>query len=275
MPELPEVEFARRTLVRWLSGREVVHAHASRGRTFRGASPEAFERIRGRLLFAERKGKYLMLGFEDGLGALAHLGMTGKFVKRPSGEPEPYSRARLELDSGEAIHFRDPRMFGRIEPAPSNRVRELPVIQALGRDPLNEGLTGAQLAEAVGRSGQPLKVALMDQARIAGLGNIHAAEALYRARINPARAPKTLTRAEWSTLARSIHATFSFALEAEGGAEEIEYVEEPGAENPFLIYGRAGERCGRRGCGATVRSFVQGGRTTHYCPRCQPARRRA
>jgi formamidopyrimidine-DNA glycosylase len=274
MPELPEVEFARRTLVRWLAGREVVHAHATRTRTFRGASPEAFERIRGRLLFAERKGKYLMLGFEDGLGALAHLGMTGKFVKRPSGAAEPYSRARLELDSGEAIHFRDPRLFGRIEPAPSARVRELPVIRALGRDPLNEGLSGAQLAEAVGRSGQALKVALMDQSRIAGLGNIHAAEALYRAKLNPARAPRSLSRAEWSSLARSIHATFAFAFEAEGEGDEIDYVEEPGAENPFLVYGRAGERCGR-GCGARVRSFVQGGRTTHYCPRCQPVRRRA
>ena len=111
----------------------------------------------------------------------------------------------------------------------------------------------------------------MLQAAAAGLGNIHAAEALYRARVNPSRAPRSLSKAEWAALARGIHATFAFALEAEGGVEELEYVEEPGADNPFLVYGRAGERCGV-GCGAKVRSFAQGGRTTHYCPRCQPAR---
>ncbi len=109
----------------------------------------------------------------------------------------------------------------------------------------------------------------MDQGRVAGLGNIHAAEALFRARLHPARSPKSLTDTEWRTLTRGIHAALAFALD-EADEDEIAYVEEPGTENPFLIYGRAGGPCRR--CRTKVRSFTQGGRTTHYCPNCQPRR---
>jgi formamidopyrimidine-DNA glycosylase len=268
MPELPEVEIARRNLLRWFDGRRVVRAEADRrARTFRGADPGVFEQIRGRLEDASRHGKYLLLFFESGRGALAHLGMTGKFVRRPEGHLEPYSRARFHLDDGNVIHYRDPRLFGRIEPAPSGALRALPVVRALGLDPVVDGLTAGSLARAVGPSRQDLKVALMDQTRIAGLGNIHAAEALFRARIHPARKPATLRPEEWRRLARAIHSTLRFALESEE-SEEIEYVEEPGTDNPFKIYGRAGEPC--PSCRTKVQSFTQGGRTTHFCPRCQP-----
>lgn len=270
MPELPEVEIARRQLERWLKDRRVVRAEAQQGaRTFRGAKPEEFERIRGRLLDAHRRGKYLLLTFEHDRGALAHLGMTGKFVKRPPGHTEPYSRARFVLDDGQVVHFRDPRLFGRIEPAPAAALRDLPAFKALGVDPVVDGLTPQRLQEAIGASKQDLKVALMDQSRIAGLGNIHAAEALYRAGLHPGRKAKSLTPEEWRRLARGIHATISFALDSEDG-DEIEYVEEPGAPNPFKIYGRAGEPCPK--CQTVVRSFTQGGRTTHFCPTCQPKR---
>lgn len=268
MPELPEVEIARRNLLRWFDGRRVLRAEADhRARTFRGADPRDFEQIRGRLEEASRRGKYLLLSFEEGRAALAHLGMTGKFVRRPEGHVEPYSRARFHLDDGQVIHYRDPRLFGRIEPVPSRALRELPVVRSLGVDPVVDGLTPKSLARAVGGSRQDLKVALMDQSRVAGLGNIHAAEALFRARIHPARKPLTLRPEEWRRLARAIHTTLRFALESED-SEEIEYVEEPGTENPFKIYGRAGEPC--PSCRMKVQSFPQGGRTTFFCPRCQP-----
>jgi len=269
MPELPEVEFARLGLERWLRRARVVKAQAEPTRTFRGAKRARFTRLQGRLERAERKGKYLLLTFEENQGLLAHLGMTGKFVRRKAGQREPYSRARLLLDDGQVIHFLDPRMFGRFEPVPADTLWELPVIRALGVDPLLEGLTARTLQEAVGDSRQPLKVALMDQSRVAGLGNIHAAEALYRARLHPARKPGSLTPEEWQRLARAIHTGLRFALEAEQG-EEIEYVEEPGAPNPFLVYGHAGQPCRR--CGTVVQSITQGGRTTHFCPGCQPLR---
>jgi formamidopyrimidine-DNA glycosylase len=268
MPELPEVEIARRNLLRWFDGRRVVRAEADlQARTFRGADPITFEEIRGRLEDASRRGKYLLLAFEHGRGLLAHLGMTGKFVRRPEGRVEPYSRARFHLDDGHVIHYRDTRLFGRLEPVPSSQLRELPVVRALGIDPVVDGLTAKSLARAVGRSGLDLKVALMDQTRIAGLGNIHAAEALFRARLHPARKPATLRPEEWRRLAHAIRATVRFALESED-SEEIEYVEEPGTENPFKIYGRAGEPCPV--CRTRVQSFTQGGRTTHFCPSCQP-----
>ncbi len=266
MPELPEVEFARRSLVRWFEGRRVVRSEAEPGvRTFRGSDPEAFARIRGALVSAKRRGKYLLLSFERGQGVLAHLGMTGKFVRRPKGQPEPYSKARWLLDDGAVIHFRDPRMFGRIEVVPADALPELEVVRRLGIDPLEDGLTGPRLRDRLEQSGQDIKVALMNPARIAGLGNIHAAEALFRAGIHPTRKPGTLTAEEWRKLSRGILQTIRFALDNEDD-DEIAYVEE-GGENPFLVYGRAGEPCPR--CGTEVKSFTQAGRTTHFCPRCQ------
>src|SRR5271154_6945235 len=120
MPELPEVEIARRNLERWLEASELTGAEADRTRIFRGASRRAFEKLRGRLVFADRRGKTLLLGFEGNQGFLSHLGMTGKWVRRPSGQLEPYSRSRLWLADGSVVHYRDPRLFGRIQPGPAD-----------------------------------------------------------------------------------------------------------------------------------------------------------
>ena len=271
MPELPEVELARRQLVRWFKGREVVRAEAEKARTFRSGKRSEFEKLKGPLKRADRRGKYLMLEFGNGAGLMAHLGMTGKFVKRAAGVTEPYSRARWVLDSGEVIHFRDPRMFGEMLAAPAAGLAKLKAVAKLGFDPLVDGITVEQLKDGIATSKQGIKVALMDQERVAGLGNIHAAEALFRAKIHPARVPKTLKDAEWQLLVDSIQAALDFGLSEQGADhEEIEYVEEPGANNPFLIYGRAGEPC--KVCGTMVKSFHQAGRTTFFCPHCQPKR---
>ena len=269
MPELPEVEIARRNLERWLKPRRVVKAEAEKTRIFRGGDRGAFAKLKGRLAWTQRRGKYLLVAFEGGEGFLSHLGMTGKWVRRKAGEEEPYSKARLHLDDRTVIHFRDPRMFGRIEPAPAERLESLPAFAQLGVDPLEDGLPAKALEAAVGRTRQAIKVALMDQRRIAGLGNLHAAEALFRARLHPSRKPSSLSAAEWRALARAIQATIRFALNSEAD-EEIEYVEEPGAENPFFVYGRKGEGCRR--CKTPIETMTQGGRTTYYCPRCQPKR---
>jgi formamidopyrimidine-DNA glycosylase len=271
MPELPEVEIARRNLARWFHGRRVLRAEADDTRVFRGAHRAKFSELTGRVESLERRGKYLLLTFEGGRGLLAHLGMSGKFVRRPEGHVEPHSRARFHLDDGTVIHLKDARLFGRMEPAPAARLRELKALQALGRDPLVDGLTAQQLREAVGTSRQDLKVALMDQGRLAGLGNIHAAEALFRAGLHPARKPATLKPEEWERLAQAIHDTITYALEGQEGEEPV-YLEDSGAENAFLVYGRAGGPCSR--CGTRVQSFTQGGRTTHVCPKCQPKGRK-
>ncbi|HMK72453.1 MAG TPA: bifunctional DNA-formamidopyrimidine glycosylase/DNA-(apurinic or apyrimidinic site) lyase [Myxococcaceae bacterium] len=271
MPELPEVEIARRNLARWLKNARVVRAEADRTRIFRGSERALFRRIRGRLAFARRRGKTLLLGFEGNRGFTSHLGMTGKWVRRPPGRAEPYSRARLVLDDGAVLHYRDPRLFGRIEPAAADALDGLPAVRQLGLDPLLDGVDGAALALALGRSRVPVKVALLDQRRVAGLGNIHAAEALWRAMISPLRPARSLTPGEWQRLARAITAGIRYALGREQ-AEEVAYVEEPGTENPFRVYGRAGKPCPR--CRTPVRSVRQAGRSTYFCPHCQPVRRR-
>ncbi|NOJ96331.1 bifunctional DNA-formamidopyrimidine glycosylase/DNA-(apurinic or apyrimidinic site) lyase [Corallococcus coralloides] len=267
MPELPEVEIARRNLERWFKGHRIVRSEADATRVFRGAELPHFTRLTGRVTALERKGKYLLLTLEGGHGLMAHLGMTGKFVRRKEGEPVPHSRARFHLDDGHVVHFSDPRLFGRMEPVPAKALWELPSVKALGRDPLTEGLTGPQLQEAVGDSKQDLKVALMDQGRVAGLGNIHAAEALFRAGLHPARKPGTLSPDDWKHLAKAIHAAFDFAFKEQEG-EDITYLEEAGSVNRFRVYGRAEGPCSK--CGTTVEAFTQGGRTTHFCPKCQP-----
>ena len=267
MPELPEVEIARRNLVRWFDGHRLVKAEADDTRIFRGAERKDFSALQGRLVSLERRGKYLFFTFEGGRGLLGHLGMTGKFVRRQEGQAEPYSRARFHLDDGHVIHYRDPRLFGRLEPAPAQALHALEPAKKLGVDPLMDGLTAAQLREAVGDSKQDLKVALMDQERIAGLGNIHAAEALFRAGLHPGRKPASLKPADWERLAKAIHETIAFGLAEQEGEEPV-YLEERGSENKFLVYGHAGGPCTK--CGTPVESFTQGGRTTHYCPKCQP-----
>lgn len=266
MPELPEVEVQRRAWVRWMRGHQVVGAEAEASRAFRGSERKDFLQLRGKLRSSERRGKYMLLHF-DSHSVLSHLGMTGKWVKRRPDDSVRFSRAQVTLDSGAVLHFTDPRRFGRLELAESPELlRALPVIRDLGIDPLVDGLTPETLKEAVGRAKTPLKVALMDQARIAGLGNIHAAEALYRARIDPRSAPSTLKPADWKKLTSGIHAALQFALDHEDGGE-IQYVEEPGSPNPFLVYGRGGEKCRR--CHQAFTSVIQGGRTTYFCPGCQ------
>jgi formamidopyrimidine-DNA glycosylase len=269
MPELPEVEIAGRNLVSWFQARRVIRAEADNTRVFRGARRARFSELTGRLESLERRGKYLLLTFEGQRGLLAHLGMTGKFVRRPEGVVEPHSRARFHLDDGTVIHFKDPRLFGRMEPVPAARLRQLEPIQELGRDPLRDGLTPEQLREAVSGSRQDLKVALMDQGRVAGLGNIYAAEALFLSGLHPARKPATLKPEDWERLTQAILDTFAAALAVEQGEEPV-YLEESGSVNTFRIYGRAGTPC--TACGTKVQSFTQGGRTTHFCPKCQPRR---
>ncbi len=161
------------------------------------------------------------------------------------------------------MRYLDPRQFGRLVPSPDGA----PIAEwrALGRDPLADGLDAAWLGEALrGRRG-PVKLALMDQSLLAGVGNIQATEALWRAKIHPARPAGDLDRRAVARLVEGILGSLRDTLAAEDGPE-LTYVEEAGAPNPFAVYGRAGEPCPR--CPALVRD-VLGGRGTVFCPRCQ------
>lgn len=270
MPELPEVEFAARALRRWMDGHHVVEAKAPPSRIFRGCDPQAFERaLRGAAFeWVERRGKNLLLAFSGGQGLFSHLGMTGKWVRVPRGEETPpHVRASLLLENGERVAYVDPRMFGRLALVPTDELFERPEVRGLGPDPLIDGIDPRWLHERLRRTRRAIKVALMDQAVIAGVGNIQATDALFDARIHPARPASSLTLAEVEALVRALDASIARTLEVQGDGDEIIYMEEAGAPNPFVVYGRAGLPCPR--CGTSLEKMDVGGRTSAFCPTCQ------
>ena len=278
MPELPEVEIASRNLRAWALGRRIERAEveASARRIVRPELPGAFAgALAGRRVAEVRRlGKQILIRLEgpasgaEPLGLLSHLGMTGKWLRRAAGEEPPsHSRARLRLDGGATLHYRDPRLFGRLRLVPGARFDEVPEVAALGPDPLLDGIDVERLSAALARRRTPVKTALLDQALLPGVGNIQASEALFRARIDPRRESSSLTRAEVRRIAQAVLASVHEIIAREGGPE-ITYVEEPGAANPFLVYGREGERCPR--CRREpIRRLVQAQRSTYHCPRCQ------
>ena len=268
MPELPEVEFARRCLDRWMKGKTIRRAVAARTRVLSPLSPAAFSKaVSGaKVLDVERRGKNLFLPLARGRGLRMHLGMTGKILLRKHGAEAPrFSRVAFEMSGGGVVHFCDMRLFGAVSAGPAEALRER-AFAGLGPDPLVDGLTAASLHERLSKTKRPLKIALMDQALLAGLGNIHAAEALWRAKVSPFLRADKLTRLEAARLAAGIHAGIRFALDEEADDDEIVYVEE-GGDNPFHVYDRGGEPCRR--CRSAIKKRTQGGRTTYWCPRCQ------
>jgi formamidopyrimidine-DNA glycosylase len=274
VPELPEVEIAARNLRAWTRGRRIERVEAAPGvsRIFRPSRPAALARALEGARFVEvrRKGKQLLLVLErDGaqVGLLSHLGMTGKWLRRRAGDPPTrFSRARILLDDGSVLHFEDMRLFGRLRVVPGARFEEVPEVAALGPDPLREGIAPEALAAGLSRSRTPVKVRIMDQALLPGVGNIYASEALFRAKVDPRRKASALSHAEVRRLAKAVVAAMQDGI-ARQESPEITYVEE-GGENPFLVYAREGERCPR--CRrATIRRVVQAQRSTFFCPRCQ------
>ncbi|HWE25157.1 MAG TPA: bifunctional DNA-formamidopyrimidine glycosylase/DNA-(apurinic or apyrimidinic site) lyase [Myxococcales bacterium] len=270
MPELPEVEIASRHLRAWGKGRRVVAAKAAKSRIIRGQSPARFAQLMGHVLQeVERTGKWMLLRFDGGEGLLSHLGMTGKWIRRErDAAPPSHVRASLELDDGHVLDYRDPRLFGRLIRGKVEQLRKLPALAALGPDPLPR-VDARRLYDVLRKTRRSLKEALMDQRTLAGLGNIYVSESLHRARLNPQRLGVSISSDEAERLAGAIADSLRAALEEEYSPEPITYVEE-GGENIFLVYDRAGESC--ENCGTPIERIVQGGRSTYFCPHCQPVR---
>jgi formamidopyrimidine-DNA glycosylase len=273
VPELPEVEIAARNLRAWAEGKAVRAVIVHDPRVVEAPAAEAFVRaLKGRRIEAiDRRGKWLRLRLDDGSRVFSHLGMTGKWVRRaPEAEPEPFERARVDLrdpDGDErgavSLRYRDPRLFGRLHHARD----DLAAFTALGPDPLVDGIDVARLHDRLARTRRAIKDALLDQAILAGVGNIQATEALWLARVDPRRPADQLARAEVRAIARGLERSIEQTLAHESGPE-ITYVEEAGAPNPFTIYGHGGDPCPR--CRAPLDRYVLGGRGTVSCPRCQP-----
>jgi formamidopyrimidine-DNA glycosylase len=286
MPELPEVEVAARNLRRWGTGKTIrtVRVDPRAARLFRPGNAKTPVALAGtRLHEVRRVGKNLLLTLtreRRPVGVWSHLGMTGKWLRRAGNDAAPpATRVELELAGGARLCYVDRRMFGRFRLVPGARFAALPEIAALGPDPLADGIDVDAFAARLARLKLPIKVALLDQTLLAGVGNIQASESLFRAGIDPRRPARSLATAEVRRLAAAIRKSIDFTLRtfraegADGGGADIGYVEEGASPNPFLVYGRAGEPCPRGKRGAhrkgTIVRVVQAGRATFFCPVCQ------
>jgi formamidopyrimidine-DNA glycosylase len=274
VPELPEVETVRRRLEPVLQGRRFEHVEIFDSRLTRPVDPTvvAAELEAERVAAVDRRGKYLIVRFDSGRALLIHLRMTGSLLHVNGGrlpEADPHLRAVVSLDDGSDVAYRDVRRFGTwvlVEPGEAEAY-----LQArLGREPLARGFTARRLTEALQGRRAPVKAVILDQRRLAGVGNIYADEALWRAGIDPRRPAGELSDDELHALHRGIRAALRAGI-ARHGATLRDYRMPDGdsgsMQREFKVYGREGESCER--CGHPIEKIRAAGRGTWYCPGCQ------
>jgi formamidopyrimidine-DNA glycosylase len=269
MPELPEVELAARSLREWLIGRRVTRLEVFDRKLAELAEAERWSALlAGQACEAVgRRAKYLLCHFTGGHSMLTHLRMTGRFVRHTYvTAPAKPERLRLLLEDGTAVAFEDARRFGRAAVHPTPHLERLPELRALGPDALLEPTSAERLADLARRKQQSIKTLLMDQRRIGGLGNICAIEILYRAGIPPDTPAGELSAEELARIAALIPPYLEWAIERQS-RRELRYIGEPGSENVFSIYRRAGEPCPN--CATPIVRTVLAGRGTFHCPTCQ------
>lgn len=276
VPELPEVETIRRALAGRVEGRRVEGLRVSDPRWCAPLDPAALgDAVEGRRVKRlDRRGKYLMLVLEDEVHLIMHLRMTGTLLyDAPAGTP--YERVHLALDDGHSLHFCDPRRFGTGELVLGDAARAEFFAGRVGVEPLAGDLDGRLLRSLTRGRRAPVKAFLLDQRRIAGVGNIYADEALFRAAIHPLRPAGSLTARQCDALAQAVRDALTAGLAA-GGATIDDFRHPDGVrggfQHEFLVHLRAGEDCPR--CGGEVVKFVAAGRGTYACERCQPRPRR-
>ncbi|MDE2291937.1 MAG: bifunctional DNA-formamidopyrimidine glycosylase/DNA-(apurinic or apyrimidinic site) lyase [Elusimicrobia bacterium] len=262
MPELPEVETVRRVLVERLSGRRVSGVSVPEKTFYRRPPAAALAGLEGRRLSgASRRGKYLTLEFDGGRALTMHLGMSGRLFLAPASEPA-HIHERFRMDFGaDSMRFVDARRFGRVGCAPP----------AFGPEPLDAGFGGATLKDAFRGRRAPVKSLLLDQGVVAGVGNIYATEALFKAGIRPGRAARTLTADECAALARALKDVLAAGIESGGSTLDDEAFLDPlgrpgRAHLSHAVYGRKTGACGH--ALARTRRLL-GGRQAAYCPVCQ------
>ena len=276
MPELPEVETIRRQLAPLIEGREVRVLEIADPRWCLPLAPEGLaDAVEGRRVERlARRGKYLVFELEGDVFLIVHLRMTGTLLYDPP-PGTPYERVRFAMNDGHELRFCDPRRFGTGELAVGVAARDAFFAARLGLEPLSDELTGEALRRLARGRRAPVKAFLLDQRRIAGVGNIYADEALFRARIHPLRPAGGLTRAQCEALAAAVRDALTAGLAA-GGATIDDFRHADGVmgsfQDEFLVHRRRGEPCTE--CGGEVVKFVAAGRGTYACEICQPRPRR-
>jgi len=275
VPELPEVETIRRQLAPHIEGRRVERVEVLDPRWSEPAAPgEIADALEGRrVLSVERRGKYFDVALDDEVHLVMHLRMTGNLLLVPAGDGDkrPYVRVRLGLDDGSTVLFSDPRRFGTGVVLLGDGARDDYFGERLGVEPLSPDFTAAALRDLARGRRSPVKAFLLSQERIAGVGNIYADEALFRARIHPLRPVGTLRRPQVEALRDAVVESLQAGIDARGASID-DFRHTDGArgsfQDRFLVHRREGEPCPR--CGTTVVKLRAAGRGTYVCPRCQP-----
>jgi formamidopyrimidine-DNA glycosylase len=276
MPELPEVETIRRQLAPLVQGRVLARVHVDDERWCMPLAPRAMERALGgrRVESLGRRGKYLVWELSGERYLLQHLRMTGNLLYDPAERPV-HTRVAIDLDDGHELLYVDARRFGTGQLAEGPGGLEAFLGARLGLEPFDPGFGAAHLRALARGSRAPVKAFLLDQKRIAGVGNIYADEALFRAGVHPLRPAGRVTRAQWEALAPAIVETLEAGIKANGASiDDFRHLD--GAygsfQDEFLVHLHEGDPCPR--CGGPVRKLVAAGRGTYVCERCQPRPRR-
>jgi formamidopyrimidine-DNA glycosylase len=291
MPELPEVETVRRGLTPAMLGARIDKVELRRADIRFPFPPSFAKRLTGqRILDLKRRAKYLLFELDGGETLIAHLGMSGSFrmEKTVTSTPGKFHHERskdpkhdhvvLTLDNGWVVTYNDPRRFGFMDLGPTETLEQHPRLRGLGAEPLAPEFDAHRLAKLFAGSRAPLKSALLDQKRIAGLGNIYVCEALFRARLAPRKPASILANARGAptkaatAVAKAIRDVLEEAVEA-GGSTLRDHRQANGElgyfQHVFKVYDREGLPCARNSCRGIVARITQSGRSTFYCSKCQ------
>ena len=267
VPELPEVETTVRGLATVLVGRRLTRVEARRPDLRRAFPEDLGQRLTGAKVVAlRRRAKYGLIDIDRGDTLVFHLGMSGRWRIDPT-EIGKHDHLLVETNDGRRLALNDPRRFGSLDLVETAVLGDWPPFAALGPEPMD--LDPIELRKQLKGRTAAIKLLLLDQRIVAGLGNIYVCEALYRARINPRRAGGSISLERLRRLVIAIRTVIAEAIVA-GGSSLRDFASPDGElgyfSKSFAVYDREGAECG---CGGRVRRFVQGGRSTFYCPRCQ------
>ena len=270
MPELPEVETTVRGLEHVLKGRRIRRVEARRADLRRPFPEDLGQRLTGaKVTSLGRRAKYGLVHTDRGDTMVFHLGMSGAWRIDPA-ELGKHDHLLLETEEGRRLHLRDPRRFGSVDLLPTKELEEWPAFEALGPEPLGGPIDGKWLKRKFDGRTAAVKLLLLDQRVVAGLGNIYACEALFRAGIDPRKAAGKISRTKLDALATAIPAVLEDAIRA-GGSTLKDFAAPDGElgyfSKQFEVYDRESEPC--RNCEGKVKRIVQGGRSTFFCPSCQ------
>lgn len=280
MPELPEVETTARGLEKITRGAVIKTANV-RSKDLRFPLPKNLAgQLTGQsIVKISRRAKYMIIHLSNDRLWIVHLGMSGRMARIDAAQfkqPQKHDHVLIEMNNGAMLAYNDPRRFGMMDMIASNMIADYKLFRHLGFEPLDAAFTGKALHAAItGKKSTAIKIAIMDQRVVVGVGNIYASESLYDAGISPKRKAASLSTAECAALSKSIKKILRRAIVA-GGSSLRDYVQSDGTlgnfQNEFAVYGRAGQscpKCARAKKPCQIQKITQGGRATFWCARTQ------